>query len=148
VVQTIITDQKGDIDQADDAGRTALMWASSRGHYSVVELLLAKGANVNAQDGYYGTALQAASRNGHKEIVQILLKNGADVNALGGIYETARQAASENGHEKIVQILLERGAVDIPESVRCKVTKEEKMHEGIANSIVASSQSEEVNSRT
>jgi hypothetical protein len=32
-----------------------------RGHDSVVTLLLEKGADVNAQGGYYGNALQAAS---------------------------------------------------------------------------------------
>jgi hypothetical protein len=31
------------------------------GHDSIVTLLLEKGADVNAQGGYYGNALQAAS---------------------------------------------------------------------------------------
>ena len=32
--------------------------------FAVLELLLSKGADVNAQDGHFGTALQAASYSG------------------------------------------------------------------------------------
>jgi hypothetical protein len=32
---------------------------------------LDKGADVNAQGGYYGNALQAASVGGHQEIVKL-----------------------------------------------------------------------------
>jgi ankyrin repeat protein len=66
----------------------------------VVELLLGKGADVNAQGGerYDGNALQAASFGGHEKVVELLLGKGADVNAHGG--GTALQAASVGGHEK------------------------------------------------
>jgi hypothetical protein len=56
-------------------------YASLSGMTGVVELLLGKGADVNAQDDYYGNALQAASSNGHTAIVKLLLGKGADVNA-------------------------------------------------------------------
>jgi hypothetical protein len=48
---------------------------------SWVELLLSKGANVNAQGGENGNALQAASANGHSQIVELLLSKGANFNA-------------------------------------------------------------------
>jgi ankyrin repeat protein len=67
--------------------------------------LLEKGAEVNAQGGFYGNALQAASLRGHVEIVQRLLEEGAEVNAQGGRYGNALQAASEGGHVEIVQVL-------------------------------------------
>jgi ankyrin repeat protein len=56
-----------------------------------VQLLLEKGAEVNAQGGHYENALQAASAflRGHDKIVQLLLKNGVEVNAQGGHYENA-----------------------------------------------------------
>jgi ankyrin repeat protein len=47
----------------------------------VVEILLKKGANVNAQGGKYNNTLQAASAEGYEKVVEILLQNGADVNA-------------------------------------------------------------------
>ena len=75
-----------------------------------MQLLLKKGADVNAEGGEYGTALQAASCRGYETVVQLLLKKGADVNAEGGEYGTALQAASKNGHETVVQLLLKNGA--------------------------------------
>jgi ankyrin repeat protein len=74
-------------------------------------LLLDKGADVNAQGGYYGNALQAASAGGHKEMATLLLDKGADVNAQGGEYGNALQAASANGHKEMATLLLEMGAV-------------------------------------
>ncbi|RSL82936.1 hypothetical protein CEP52_016837 [Fusarium oligoseptatum] len=38
--------------------------------------LIGKGADVNAQGGYYGNALQAAAKGGHQEIVSQLQRNG------------------------------------------------------------------------
>ena len=61
-------------------------------------MLLDKGADVNAQGGWYGNALQAASSRGHEKVVQILLDKGAEINAQGGIYGNALQAASSRGH--------------------------------------------------
>ncbi|KFY50492.1 hypothetical protein V495_00232 [Pseudogymnoascus sp. VKM F-4514 (FW-929)] len=53
-----------------------LVAASLRGHDKAVELLLSKGADVNAQGGLYGQALQAASAEGYEKIVEVLLKCG------------------------------------------------------------------------
>ncbi|KAK4220982.1 ankyrin repeat-containing domain protein, partial [Podospora fimiseda] len=67
----------------------ALQAASSEGHQEIVKLLLDKGADVNAQGGFYGNALQAASSEGHQQIVKLLLDKGADVNAHGSSQEVA-----------------------------------------------------------
>ncbi|KAL9632949.1 MAG: hypothetical protein Q9164_004994 [Protoblastenia rupestris] len=114
---------------------TTLHAASAGGHKKIVEILLEKGADINAQGGYYGNALQAASfrgheqipdidaqgryhgnalqaasLGGHEQIVQLLLQKGADINAQSGNYSNALQAASYKGHEQIVQLLLQKGA--------------------------------------
>ncbi|MCJ1470198.1 hypothetical protein MMC07_008843, partial [Pseudocyphellaria aurata] len=77
----------------------------------IVGLLLDKGADVNAQGGYYGNALQAASWRGHQQIVELLLDKGADANLQGGKYGNALQAASEKGRWQIVELLHDKGAL-------------------------------------
>ncbi|KAJ5514956.1 NACHT nucleoside triphosphatase [Penicillium fimorum] len=72
--------------------------------------LIDKGADVNAQGGYYDNALQGASQGGHQEIVKLLLDKGADVNAQGGEYGNALQGASQGGHQEIIKLLLDKGA--------------------------------------
>jgi len=44
---------------------------------TLVQILLDRGADVNAEGGFDGNALQAAFSRGHKKVVQILLDRGA-----------------------------------------------------------------------
>ncbi|KAG9990133.1 purine and uridine phosphorylase, partial [Aureobasidium melanogenum] len=88
----------------------ALQAASIGRHDRIVQMLLDRGADVNAQGGTYGNALIAASRDGHDRIVQMLLDRGANVNAQDRVYGNALYVASSNGYEKIVRILLDKGA--------------------------------------
>ncbi|KAH8696488.1 Pfs, NACHT and ankyrin domain protein [Talaromyces proteolyticus] len=94
----------------DSSRTTALQYASWRGNYKSVDILLEKGADINARGGQYGNALQAASQKGHLDIVEVLLEKGANANAQGGQYGNALQAASQKGHLDIVEVLLEKGA--------------------------------------
>ncbi|KAJ7775245.1 ankyrin repeat-containing domain protein, partial [Mycena olivaceomarginata] len=89
--------------------------ASYEGHMGTVTLLLAKGADPNAQGGMYGTALQAASYRGHMKTIALLLDKGADPKAQGGEYGTALQAASDGGHMETVTLLLDKGAEHLVE---------------------------------
>ncbi|EDU40458.1 ankyrin repeat domain containing protein [Pyrenophora tritici-repentis Pt-1C-BFP] len=98
------------LERKDSYDQALLYLAADNGHYGTTELLLEKGADVNAQGGEYGNALQAASARGHEAIVKLLLDKGADVNAQGGGYGNALQAASAGGHEAIVKLLLNKGA--------------------------------------
>ncbi|KAK9445083.1 Pfs, NACHT and Ankyrin domain protein [Metarhizium brunneum] len=104
---------QADRDWDDDPGPprgSRLYYACCDGLVAPARDLLDKGADVNAQGGYFGNALQAASFRGHFEIVQLLLDKGADVNAQGGRFGNALQAASQDGHQEIVQLLLDKGA--------------------------------------
>ena len=58
-------------------GQTPLHKAARKGHKDIVELLIAKGANVNAADKYGETPLFWAARNGHKDVAELLRKHGA-----------------------------------------------------------------------
>ena len=93
-----------------DSDTTALIEASYRGYTEIVQILIDKGADVNAQGDYGYTALIAASAIGHTEIVQILIDKNAKVNEKNNGGYTALLVASQNGHTKVVQLLLDKGA--------------------------------------
>jgi ankyrin repeat protein len=59
-----------------------LQATSYHGNEQIVNLLLEKGADVNAQGGKYGTAFQAAFHCGNEKIINMLVRKGADVNLL------------------------------------------------------------------
>ncbi|KAG9529359.1 purine and uridine phosphorylase, partial [Aureobasidium melanogenum] len=82
----------------------ALRLASREGHDTTVQLLLDRGADINAG---HGNALRWASLNSNATVVQLLLDRGADANAGHG---NALRWASLNGDDKTVQLLLDRGA--------------------------------------
>jgi ankyrin repeat protein len=98
------------VNTRNSRGDTPLLMAAVQGHCEAVNMLLDKGADVNAQGGGYGNALYAASSGDHEAVVKMLLNKGAGVNAQGGVYGNALQAASSGGHEKVVKMLLDKGA--------------------------------------
>ncbi len=90
---------------------TLLLIAAEEGHDQVVQMLLDKGADVNAQDEYFGNALQAALSEGHDQVVQMRLDKGADVNAQGGEYGNALHAASYGCRDEVMRLLLNHNAI-------------------------------------
>jgi len=101
--------------------QTALMWAASEGNTEVVELLLAAGADLNAQLASGFNAWLFAVRAGRTETVRALLKAGADLNyatppgpkpkgktPVAGT--SALILAIENGHFELAAELVDRGA--------------------------------------
>lgn len=106
-----------DVNEKDNDGWTALMFASSNGDLEIVKLLLTKGANVNIKDNDGRTALMYASYNGYFEIVKCLINNGADVYAKDNgdttvlhyartdeIKEFLIKASAKNGHKNVPEI--------------------------------------------
>ena len=92
----------------DDYG-DMLQIASKKGNRDLVSLLIAHGADVNAE-GAYGNALQAASARGDQEMVKMLLDHGEETNIEGGFWGYALQAAAYEGNLHIVDMLLDHGA--------------------------------------
>ena len=59
---------------------TPLHAAASKGHKDIVQLIIAKAADVNAINIFGETPLHRASLSGYEEVIALLITNGADVN--------------------------------------------------------------------
>ncbi|XP_059470956.1 ankyrin-3-like isoform X1 [Neocloeon triangulifer] len=70
------------VEKKGQLGRTALLHAAQNGHFVVAELLLSKGANVNARDDDNCTALIIASQLSSEDMCRFLVESGADLNAV------------------------------------------------------------------
>jgi ankyrin repeat protein len=70
-----------------------LIAAASDGDANAVQVLLARGADVNAKTNNGQTALMLASGYRHLDVVQALLAAGADVNAKDSRGRTALSLA-------------------------------------------------------
>jgi ankyrin repeat protein len=91
-------------------GRPILLAFVWRDDKARVEKLLARGAEVNAQDADGDTALHGAAQGGNVEIAQLLLDKGAGVNAKNKHGGTPLMWAAVYGHQDAAQLLLSRGA--------------------------------------
>jgi len=89
---------------------TALRIAAYNENKDIVQLLLKKGANVNAST-QSGTALAAASRKGNLDLVRLMLKHGAqiEVTPTNQNQLSAIAAAALSGNEAVVDLLIAEG---------------------------------------
>ena len=60
----------------DNDGKTPLHHAASDGHAEMVELLLERGAHINARDNYGRTALDYADPNINPVVAALLHQTG------------------------------------------------------------------------
>ena len=93
----------------DGFGPTPLQFAAGYGHKEVAELLIAKGANVKANNNNGFTALHLAASEGHKEVVELLIANGADVNTKDDKGRTPLDWAILNKQTEIADLLRKHG---------------------------------------
>ena len=93
-----------DVNAKDDKfGLTPLHFAAGRDRKEIVELLIAKGVNVNEKDNRGGTPLHSTASGGRKEIAKLLIAKGADVNAKDEDGETPLDWAIRNSNWKHVR---------------------------------------------
>jgi ankyrin repeat protein len=98
-------------------GQTALMYAASYGHISIIQVLLDAGAdpNILSEEGGIGEEMTALMHvvssffaNNRAEIVKLLVRSGADVNLKGIRGQTALMFALKDSES--VKALIEAGA--------------------------------------
>ena len=95
-------DRQGIIDNA-------FVYACMHGHVGAAELLLTKGAAINAIPGgfdFAGTGLHYAAMNGHRAMVELLLERGADATVKDTkIGAVPAGWAAHGGRHEIVELL-------------------------------------------
>ncbi|HZS45641.1 MAG TPA: ankyrin repeat domain-containing protein [Blastocatellia bacterium] len=75
-----------------------------------IELMISKGANVNAKDDAGSTPLHCAASIGRTDIAIVLLSHGADLNARNSFGLTALHEAARQGTVETVKLFVEKGA--------------------------------------
>ncbi len=99
-----------DLEERDDDGMTALMWASYNGEADTARVLAEYGASLEAVDREGMTALMWASREGHADTARVLVEHGASLEAVELDGMTAVLWASYEGHADTARVLVEHGA--------------------------------------
>ena len=91
---------------------TPLHLAANKGNKEIAELLLAKGADVNAKDKFGWTPLHEAAVGGHVALVELLLANKADVNAKDEKGWTPLKYAAGSNQKAVVELLKKHGGTE------------------------------------
>jgi len=86
---------------------TLLMWAAGYGHADVVEMLTARGAEMDLVDDRGKSALLMAAEEGHSSVVRHLLNKGSDKDLRDKKGRTAHELALLGGHEDTTRVLME-----------------------------------------
>ena len=89
---------------------TALHIAAIHGMVDVLEVLLDKGANIEASSNNQSKPIHLAARFGRVDALKTLLDRGANIEAKTDICFTALHDAADNGDLDVIRTLLDRGA--------------------------------------
>lgn len=98
-----------DPDYLADRVGTGLMVAAWHGHLPIMELLVARGADVNKSNALGEQALMHAAWRGNVDAIKWLLAKGARINN-GTMRWSALHYAAFSGHGKASALLLDNGA--------------------------------------
>lgn len=135
-VRVWLDDTEHDMNQGDDHGFSPLHWASKEGRTNIVEMLVYRGARVNALNMGDDTALHLAAAHGHRDIVLLLLRHNSIVNPVNEHGNTPLHYACFWGYQAIAEDLLAHGATlalanrdgDAPLD-KCKGQMAKRLHE-------------------
>ena len=110
-VAQLLIDAGADISAADDAGRTALHFASS--NQELTAALIKAGANVDAVDDDGRTPLHWVATSVRPECCRLLIEAGANIDAQDTDGVTPFQMATDRGNEDMLRPFLARQAEDL-----------------------------------
>lgn len=110
-VRVWLDDTEHDMNQGDDHGFSPLHWSSKEGHIKIVDLLMVRGARINATNRGDDTPLHLAAAHGHQDIVHMLLRNRADVNFTNEHGNTPLHYACFWGYQAVAEDLVTHGAL-------------------------------------
>jgi len=91
-------------------GRTPLILAAANGHFSIVNLLVSRGASVNQLDNTGHTALHWAAMRGRNDVASVLLRAGAEINPKNNDGVTPLLYAVGTGNRIMTDLLLDYDA--------------------------------------
>lgn len=98
------------LEDEDDYGNTALIYAARLGDVDLFNMLLDIGASINHTNIEGENIMLAAADKGNLEILELTLDIGIDINSVDKDGETAIMKAASNGQIKAISMLLDRGA--------------------------------------
>ena len=113
-----------------DRNGTPLHFAAGSGHKNITELLITKGANINAKNKWGGTPMHFAARKGKSEIIELLIDKGADINTKNYNGETPLDPANRNNRTKTAALRSEYGGKsgnDLPVSNHFEAIKNDDL---------------------
>ncbi|KAL3086738.1 hypothetical protein niasHT_039404 [Heterodera trifolii] len=99
-----------EINVKNAAGWTPLMYAAYLGHRELCQLLVLRGADVEAANERNQTGIMLAASCGAIDVVRILLDFSADCNRQDQYGRSSLHYAVKYYHAPVVQLLLENGA--------------------------------------
>ncbi|XP_034397619.1 histone-lysine N-methyltransferase EHMT1a [Cyclopterus lumpus] len=94
----------------DDGGWTPITWAVEYKHKELVQLLLARGADVNIRDKEENVCLHWAALSGCDDVALALLEARCDLNAVNVHGDSVLHVAARENHLECVMLFLSRGA--------------------------------------
>lgn len=109
-VWLLLTRDNIEVNWGDDCDWTPLHHAVSRCKKAMVEMLLARGANINQFNAVGETPICLAAKEGYEDIFKLLVDAGALITPTEPEHKMPLSFAIERGHKNIVKLLLENGA--------------------------------------
>lgn len=106
----LLTRDNVEVNWGDDYDWTPLHHAVSRCKKPMVEMLLARGANINSVNAVGETPICLAAKDGHEDIFKLLRDAGALINPTEPEHKMPLSFAIKGRHKNIVKLLLENGA--------------------------------------